>query len=75
MYSHHQCLRAGLRVRAVNTLGEKKSFPYITQILVGRYVAGRGEQMRCKINKFLKHTVFPPSTLGESRRKIADCGS
>lgn len=39
------------------------------------YAAGRREQRKRKINKFLKHTVFPPSTLGESRtRKIADCG-
>lgn len=54
---------------------KKKSFPYRTQILVGIYVAGGREQRRREINKFLKHTVLPPSTLGESRtRKIADYG-
>ena len=65
MYSYHQCLRVGPGDRAGNILEKKKCFPYRTQILVGIYVAGRGEQMRRKINKFLKHIAFPPSTLGK----------
>lgn len=65
-YSYHQCLRVGPGDRAVNTLGKKKKcFPYRTQILVGIYVAGRGEQMRRKINRFLKHIAFPPCALGK----------